>query len=119
MKPGGNRSGCRFSVSSAEKKRSPWTEGTGWVRPGRHPRSPSLSLECLTSAASLRVGTASAVPTRKEALDLAASGRLWREVGGDVQYQLCQIRGEGVDRAVVRRHNRHVRRNRSINRIQR
>src|SRR5271166_5277081 len=43
---------------------------------------------------------------------------LRREVGRDVQHQLRQVRGKGVDLAVRGRHNRHVRRNRSINRVQ-
>ena len=44
---------------------------------------------------------------------------LRREVAGDVQDQLRQVRGEGIDGAVVGRHDRHVRRDESIHRVQR
>ena len=45
--------------------------------------------------------------------------RLWREVAEGIQDQMRRIQGEYADGTVLRRYDRHVGRNRSINRIER
>ena len=44
---------------------------------------------------------------------------LWCEVAGDVEHQLRRVGGEGIDGSVCCRHDRHVRRDLAVHRIER